>query len=175
MIHQVVLGVQQCVVYLCANREQSQSSVFYQNALISMILLLIKPKLEWGRPKGPARGSSFTLGHAGCWHLQGEKCVIFLGPCLIITWKWYGYNFILKWPLLKDKGTGQEENSVCGSPSKNSQWQIQRVVCILQQVMLFKSLPLESSFGKGGLILQRSYNTLCNLFLSLWNQQSLRL
>lgn len=80
MIHQIVLGVQQCVVYLCANIEQSQSSVFYQNALMSMIHTTYKAQAGMGEAKGTSKR---VLVHSGSrWVLtppRGKVCH-FPGP-----------------------------------------------------------------------------------------------
>lgn len=94
------------VVYLRTGREANR--LFNSNVPLLMLVAQRGGKEMSG---GEGRWTSFFLEPGKAGHLTGS--------CIIITWKWYGYDFILKWPLLKDKDTQLENTQkVCNKNPK---------------------------------------------------------
>lgn len=119
--------------------------------------------------EGRRGGESSFLEHTRREILPGKTGHL-TGSCIIITWKRYGYDFILKWPLLKDKDTQLERTQKISN--KTLKWQILGFSSCSHVIDSFRRLSLESSFQSGcpnsTTTTKNPTNYSLTCFLSLW-------
>lgn len=107
-----------CVWCIC---EWEGKLILFSIRMSPLLIMLVVQSLQ-GKGCQEERGgeSSFSWSIPHGETLPG-KAGHLIGSCIIITWKWYVYGFILKWPLLKDKDTQLERTRKI---NKNRKWQI---------------------------------------------------